>query len=447
MSTADTELKSLRIDRSSKRPKPSAPVARIVVIALLAVLVLGGAVFAYQKLNAAVPVKTVSVQSPIASSDSGNETSLTATGYIIAAHKIEVASKVIGRVEWIGVEKGDKVQAGQVIVRLENDEYRAQLRQQQGQLANLEARLAELKNGSRPEEIAKARADLDEARADVENAKVTLDRTKQLAAATVVSKQSLDDAQAKYDSAIAKSNSLQRTLDLSVLGPRKEEILQVQGQIEQARGAVDYAQTQLDNTVIKAPVTGTILDRNVEKGEFVTNGFVGDKGAKGYLVTMADLNDLQVELDINQSDFPKLGPKQKGIVTTDAYPDRKYQGFVEQVSPEADRAKATVQVKVRVVAPDDYLRPDMNATVSFYNEAKASTATRPAKHVVVIPSNAVQNGAVFVVLNGRAIKRSVTSSGTSDKGVMIDSGLVGGEDLIVSPPADLKDGQKVQVTP
>src|SRR5581483_7402646 len=120
-------------------------------------------------------------------------------------------------------------------------------------------------------------------------------------------------------------------------------------------------------------------------------GFVGDKGAKGYIVTMADLNDLQVELDISQNDFPKLGPQQKGIVTTDAYPDRKYQGYIEQVSPEADRAKATVQVKVQVEKPDDYLRPDMNATVAFYNDVKAQP-TETAKRVIVIPRGAVENG-------------------------------------------------------
>jgi HlyD family secretion protein len=260
----------------------------------------------------------------------------------------------------------------------------------------------------------------------------------------VLSKQSLDDAQAKYDGDLAKVASLQRSLDLAVLGPRKEEIGQVKGQIEQARGGLEYAQTQLDNTIIRAPVTGTILDRNVEKGEFVTNGFVGDKGAKGYLVTMADLNDLQVELDISQNDFPKLGPRQKGVITTDAYPDRKYQGAIEQVSPEADRAKATVQVKVRVLNPDEYLRPDMNATVSFYNDAKAAPASE-AKRVVVIPPGAVQNGSVFVVVNGHARKRPVTTGGASEKGVLVESGLIGGEDLIVSPPASLKDGQKVEV--
>src|SRR5438874_1956043 len=207
---------------------------------------------------------------------------------------------------------------------------------------------------------------------------------KRLLDSGVLAKQSLDDAQAKYDGDVAKVASLQRTLDLAVLGPRKEQIAQVRGQIDQARGGLQYAQTQLDNTVIKAPVTGTILDRNVEKGEFVTNGFVGDKGAKGYLVTMAELNDLRVELDISQNDFPKLGPRQKGTITTDAYPDRKYQGTIEEVSPEADRAKATVQVKVRVLNPDEYLRPDMNATVAFYNEAKAAPAS-DAKRVIVIP--------------------------------------------------------------
>ncbi|MGA8027744.1 MAG: efflux RND transporter periplasmic adaptor subunit, partial [Bryobacteraceae bacterium] len=150
------------------------------------------------------------------------------------------------------------------------------------------------------------------------------------------------------------------------------------------------------------------------------------------------------ELDITQNDFPKLGPRQKGVITTDAYPDRKYQGFIEQVSPEADRAKATVQVKVRVLNPDDYLRPDMNATVSFYNDVKPQAETQ-AKRVVVIPQGAVQNGNVFVVVNGHARKRPVMVGGASDKGTLIESGLIGGEDLIVSPPADLKDGQRVQV--
>ena len=439
-----TELKGLRIDRSARREREPKPILRLLVIAIVVALAAIGAVIAYHTLNAATPVRVQTVQSPMSVSAAGEQVILTATGYIIAAHKIEVASKVNGRVAWIGVDKGDKVKAGQPLVRLEDDEYRAQVMQQKGQLANLEAKLAELQHGSRPEEIQKARADVNQAKADMENAKVTLDRTSKLVSDGVLSKQALDDAQAKYDGYAAKVASLQHTLDLAVLGPRKEEIDQVRGQLEQARGALAYAQTQFDNTMIKAPVSGTILDRNVEKGEFITTGFVGDKGAKGYIVTMADLNDLQVELDIPQGDFPKLGPQQKGTVTTDAYPDRKYQGYVQQVSPEADRSKATVQVKVQVKNPDGYLRPDMNATVNFYNDAPASPTTEN-KRVIVIPSSAVQNGSVFVVVNGHARKRAVTLGGSSDKGVMIESGLVGGEDLIVAPPADLKDGQRVEV--
>ena len=440
----DTDLKRLRIDQDARRTQDSKPVFKLIGIAVLVGLGAVAALLAYQKVNAAMPVQVVQVQSPVSASAAGEQVILSATGYIIAAHKIEVASKVNGRVASIGVDKGDKVQAGQVLVRLEDDEYRAQLAQQKGQSANLQAKLEELNNGSRPEEIEKARSDVNEAKADLANAKTSLERTRQLVKEGVLAKQTLDDAQAKYDGYEAKVASLSRTLDLSVLGPRKEQIAQTLGQIDQAKGQVAYAQTQLDNTIIRAPVTGTILDRNVEKGEFVTTGFVGDKGAKGYLVTMADLNYLQVELDISQNDFPKLGPRQKGTITTDAYPDRKYQGFVEQVSPEADRAKATVQVKVRIQNPDNYLRPDMNATVAFYNEA-AAEQTSAAKRLVVVPEGVVQNGNVFVVVKGYARKRPVTTNGSSRKGILVADGLIGGEELIVSPPGNLKDGAKVEV--
>jgi len=440
----ETELKSLRIDRSAKRSSEPKAFGKLIAIACLVAVAAIGAVLVYQKVNAAVPVHVVPVESPVAASAAGEQIILTATGYIIAAHKIEVASKVNGRVAWIGVDKGDRVKAGQELVRLENDEYKASVVQQQGQLANLQAKLEEAVNGSRPEEVEKARADVNQSKADLENAKISLDRTRELVKEGVLAKQALDDAQAKYDGFLAKVASLQRTLDLSVLGTRKEQVAQIRGQIQQAKGALDYAQTQLDNTVIRAPITGTILDRNVEKGEFITTGFVGDKGAKGYIVTMADLNDLQVELDITQNDFPKLGPAQKGILNTYAYPDRKYKGFIQQVSPEADRAKATVQVKVKVENPDGYLRPDMNATVNFYNDAPAQTGA-VNKRVIIIPAGAIQNGSVFVVVKDHARKRPVQVGGSSGKGVVIESGLVGGEDLIMSPPADLKDGQKVEV--
>jgi HlyD family secretion protein len=259
----------------------------------------------------------------------------------------------------------------------------------------------------------------------------------------VLSTQALDDAQARYDGAVAKVGSFDRAFELVRLGPRHEQIDALRAQVEQAQGTLDYSQVQLENTVIRAPIDGTILERNVEKGEFVTTGFVGDKGAKGYVVSMANLRELDVELDINQNDFGKLNSTQPGIVTTDAYPDRKYEGVIREISPEANRQKATVQVKVKVVNPDDYLRPEMNASVAFYSTEKAGSHVE-AKPIVIVPASTLRDNGVFVVVNGKAVRRAVKVGGTTSQGVQIADGLIGGEDIIANPPADLKDGQRVR---
>src|SRR5713226_9501443 len=442
----EAELKGLRIDRTQrKEPAASKWATRWILAGVALFLLLGAGRFVYEKVNAAPVVEVQRVKAATSPSASGGAVILNATGYIIAAHRIQVAAKVVGKVSWIGVDKGTKVKEGQVIVRLEDDEYRAQLQQARGQLANLEARLKEMLNGSRPEEIAGGLANLNVAKADLENARITLERTKNLTAAKVLSRQALDDAQARYDSAVSKVVSLERTYDLLKLGPRVEQIEAVRGQIDQARGAVAYAETLLSNTIIRAPVTGTILERAVEKGEFVTTSFVGDKGAKGYVVSLADLNDLQVELDISQNDFAKLGPRQRGVVTTDAFRDRPYEGYIEEISPEANRQKATVQIKVRILKPDDYLRPEMNANVAFISDEKPAGGSSPAKPMIVVPTSSVRDGAVFVALGGKAVRRPVKAGTATRQGTRIDDGLVGGEDLIVAPPADLKDGDKVTV--
>lgn len=439
----DAELKSLRIDREKKRvPEPSRWATRWIIGGVVLFVLLGAGRVAYERLNAATEVQVERVKA-VGAGQAAQGVVLNATGYIVAAHKIELAAKVIGKVRWIGVDKGDRVKEGQVLVRLEDDEYRAQLEQAKGNLANLEARLAELVHGSRPEEIAQALANLNSSKADLENARVSLDRTRKLVSQQVMSQQNLDDAQARYDSAIAKVNSLQKAYDLVRIGPRQEQIDAMRGQVEQARGSVAYAETNLANTVIRSPVNGTILERAVEIGEFVTTSFVGDRGAKGYVVSLADLNDLEVELDISQNDFAKLHMNQKGTITTDAFPDRKYAGHIREVSPEANRQKATVQVKVKVEHPDDYLRPEMNASVAFLSDEKDAAAA-PSRPVVVVPASAIRDNKVFLVLNGRAVLRPVKPGPVSSQGVRIEEGLIGGEDLIVNPPAALKDGDRVR---
>jgi HlyD family secretion protein len=440
------DLRNLRIDRSLKATSGDAKWSgRWIVAGVLLFLLLGSWVAFFAR---AKPVEVQTARAVAVAADSGassGDVVLNATGYIVAHHKIQLASKVIGKVAWIGVEKGDRVQKGQVIVRLEDDEYRAQLQQAKGNLAALEARLLELRNGSRPEEIQVAKANLDAARAELQNSKVNHDRVQRLVAERVMAQQALDDARARLDSDAARAASLERTFELIRIGPRHELIQQVQGQIEQAKGQVAFFETQLANTVIRAPVTGTILERAVEQGEFVTTSFVGERGAKGYVVSLADLNDLQVELDISQNDFGKLSMGQRGVVTTDTYKDRKWDGVIEEMSPEANRQKATVQVKVKVVNPDQFLRPEMNASVAFLAERKTGPASRlPARPAVIAPAAAVQGDTVFIVADGKAILRRVKTSGSTQVGVRVEEGLIGGEDLILDPPAGLKSGAEVR---
>jgi HlyD family secretion protein len=441
----DEKLAGLRIDRSARQRNDAPRWTRWWILVGIVLFILLG-VWAMGFGETPREVETVRV-TPQTVGEAGDSVALEAAGYVVPHHKIEVASKVVGKVAWIGVEKGDPVKQGQVVVRLENDEYVAQVRQEEGNLASLKARLRELENGSRPEEIALARANLDEAKANLDNARVNLERASQLASEGVFSKQELDDAQARYDSQAARVQSLDRAFELMRIGPRVEQIDALKGQVKEAEGRLALARTRLDGTEIRSPVTGTILERNVEIGEFVTTSFVGERGAKGYVVSLADLNDLQVELDISQDDFARLHPDQRGVVWTDAFPDRKYDGRIVEISPEADRQKATVQVKVQVLEPDGYMRPEMNANVAFVAEQKSpGESHQAATPTITIPPSALRDGnTVFVLLDGRAVKRTVRVRQSGSRGVEISEGLIGGEDLILAPAPELQDGDKVRL--
>ena len=449
MSTKFEELKSLRIDDHERGDHPSEPKwsKRYILVGITVLVLLSVITFAYRALQASVPV--VETTRAVAQSSGGavGATVLNATGYIVPHHKINVNSKVTGRVAWIGVEKGDKVKEGQVLVRLEDDEFRAQVQQARGAYEAAKARLAALQNGSRPEEIDRAKHDLDQAQAQLVNDKANLDRMRPLVAQGVFSRQQLDDAVMRYDSSVQRANSLQRTYDLAKIGARREDIDAARGQMVQAEGQLAYAQSQLDATQIRAPVTGTILERTAEKGELITAQFASsaEGGPQGSVVSLADLKDLQVELDISQNDFSKLNPKQRGIVTTDAYPDKKYKGVIAEISPEANRSKATVQVKVQIENPDEFLRPEMNANVQFISDDKPTQANVSGAY---IPSSVVRDvqgkKTVFIVFKDRAKAREVNVIAQQSDGYLVE-GLTGGEDVILHPTSDLKDGDKVRL--
>ena len=447
------DLQSLRIDRSDRGNgggEPPAWARRYIMGSIAVVVLLGLVAVAYRLFSSGAP--EVEVVRAATESSSVGGTVLSATGYIVAHHTINVNSKVTGRLAWIGVEKGDKVKEGQVLVRLEDQEFRAAYEQAKGAVANARAYLEELQHGSRPEEIQEAQHNLDEARATLANDKLTLDRTKELAAGGVVSRQQLDDATAKFQADQERANSLSKAFELARIGPRPEEIARARGALTQAQGQLDYAQSQLDATVIRAPVTGTILDRTAEKGELITAQFASAAagGPQGSVVSLADLNDLQVELDIAQADFARLGPNQKAKVTTDAYPDKEYDGEIAQISPEANRQKATVQVKVQVLHPDKYpdiqLRPEMNATVKFLANDTPKDAKGPSG--VFVPATAIRDRdgkkIVLIAFDDRAVAREIHILSQRSDGALVD-GLVGGENVITTAPPALKDGDKIKV--
>ena len=450
--TKHEHLQNLRIDRSHRADngegQPPVWAKRYILGGIALVVLLGILALAYRVLSPAA----AEVQVVRAAAEGGNDVGsivLSAGGYIVAHHKINVNSKVTGRVKWIGVEKGDKVKEGQVVVRLEDDEFRAQYEQARGAVENARAFLEQLQNGSRPEEIQQAQHNLDEARATAANDKINLNRTTELVGQGVLSKQALDDATAKYEADQQRVNSLQQAYTLAKIGPRREEIGRAQGSLLQAQGQMAFAKSQLDATVIRAPVTGTILERKVEKGELITAQFASgaEGGPQGSVVALADLYDLQVELDISQDDFARLSPKQRGIVTTDAFPDRKYNGLISEISPEANRQKATVQVKVQILNPDDYLRPEMNATVKFLaNDDNKTSSQQPSG--AFVPGAAVKDRdgkkVVFIAFNDKAVMKTVNVISTRSGGFVV-SGLIGGENVITAAPADLKDGQKITI--
>jgi HlyD family secretion protein len=440
--TKHNDLEGLRIDRTASA-EPTAPMwAKTYVLAGIGIIaLLGVAALGYRFLAGSTPEVDV-VRATAEGGDIGGVV-LTATGYIIPHHKIEANSKVTGRVAWIGVEKGDKVKEGQVLVRLEDQEFRAQYDQARGAADSALAQLEQLQHGSRPEEIQQTEHNLSEARATAANDKVTLDRTKTLVAQGVLSQQALDDANAKYEASQQRVHSLEQSYRLMSIGPRVEEIARAKGAVTQAEGQASYAKSQLDATVIRAPISGTILDRSVEKGELLTGQFAS---AARPVFSIANLDDIQADLDVAQDDFAKLTPHQKAVVTVDAFPDLKWDGVIAEVSPEANRQKATIEVKVQILNPDMHLRPEMNTTVRFIAEENKSANTQSAG--AYVPTAALRDldgkKYVFIAFNGKAMKRDVKVLSQRSGGALV-SGLNGGETVITTAQESLKDGDKIKI--
>ncbi len=445
MATPDlnVELSRLRIDKNQKRP-PRRHLGRF-IFAVVVLAALAGGYYWTTHRSAVVAVKVAPAEKEEGSAE--GIAVLTAGGYVIPREKIEISSKIIGQVKKVYVERGDKVKAGDVILRLDDAEYVAQVRQAEAQLASASAQLARLRAGSRPQEKAAARAAVASAKATLVDAQLDLKRMEELLAQSAVSRQQLDKARAAHDVAKAAYDSTLKNAELVEIGPRKEEIDAAEAALQEASAALAYAKTQLDYTVITAPISGTILEKLAEEGELVTNiNFGGTRGAKSSTVSMADLSDLQVEIDLNENDLGKVHLKQKCRIRLDSAPDTAFAGEVEEIAPEADRQKATVQVKVKLIDPADFVRPEVNARVTFLVEHPGGRREGP---LVWAPRAAVaesEDGPVVFVASGEiAVARKVRTGIEGERGLEIVAGLAGGESLIVEPLDKVSDGARIRV--
>jgi HlyD family secretion protein len=443
------DLNSLRIDRHKKTGDRSSRKWIVLgVIALVAILI--AAVVAFMPAGTGLAdlgakAREVGVTLVARQLPSADNVVLTAGGYIIPRRRIEVSSKISGRVERLLVEKGDSVRSGQVLAYLDDREIRAQLEQARALRMAADARLKEALSGSRPQEIQRATAALEEAEATAKTTSYSLDRARRLHAGGVLAQQELDNAQNAHDVAVAQAKVAKENLELARIGPRQEQIELARAQLAESDAAVRWLEAQLENTIIRAPVDGTVLERLIEQGEMVTTGYVSGRGAKSAFCSIANLRDLEVELDINESDIPRVHLDQDCVVSPDSYPDRKYRARVREIAPEANRQKATIQVKVSIQDPDEYLRPETNAKVNFL-EAKKEAATARESRILIPKAAIVTSGSgsgVFLFKEGRAVRQGIETGRELWGQVEVKSGLAGGEQLIVRGLEGLKDGEKV----
>jgi HlyD family secretion protein len=316
------DLEKLRIPREQRSSRGS---NAILIFLAIAFILVAAAWFAWPRVSDSKrlvsqtqPSQTDSSSAPrsVASPSPPDQTGilLTTSGYIINRERIELSPRFVGIVRWIGAKKGDPVKKGQVVVLLDDSEQRARLTEAEGRLARAQAAL----------QIARTR----------------FNRLKTLREQRVESEQQLDDAQAELTSADAG--------------------------LREAQGLLDLARWQLAWTVIRSPIDGVVLEKLADENELVSpQSFGGDKGPSTALLAVADPQDLQVEIDLNESDLSKVWLGQPCRVVPEAYPEHVYDGYVAEIAPEANRQKGTLQIKVQIKNPDRYLIPELSAKVDF----------------------------------------------------------------------------------
>lgn len=396
-----TDLSTLKINRT---PQTQSSNTKWIIIAIILCCVIGGGYFLMNTTS--VEVETMQV---FTSQSSSSETILTGQGYVVAQRKAAISSKATGRLDALYVIEGDKVKQGDIIGRIESADVQAALDQQKAQL-----------------EVQKAA--LENATAELEDAEISLKRQQELRKESV-------GTQADLDAAI---NRVKKA---------KAQIQSAKASIATQESAIRASLVQVENTIIRAPFDGTILNKNANVGEVIT-ALGGAAGSRGAVVTLADMTSLQVEADVSESAIQKIQENQPVEISVSAISDKKYKGIVNKIIPTADRAKGTVQVKIRFDDIDERVLPEMGAKVNFL---KINTVVNEieSKPKLLIPQTAIQtkNGkkTVFVVKDNAAQETAVSTGTILGEYVEITNGLMNGDVIILAPSDNIQQGSKVQI--
>ena len=402
------ELAALRIERA---PETSGSPWVVWLAALILIGAAAAAGWFWMFREKALVVDAVAAQErPTGGAGRGAASVLNASGYVTARRRATVSSKVTGKVIEVNVEEGMAVHEGQILARLDDSTPRAALHLTEAQ--------AEA-----------ARRAVRESEVRLAEAKLTLKRRLQLVKDSLSTQAEVDQAQAEVDSVEARIQAAQQ-------------------QVTVAERQIALQQTDLDNTIIRAPFSGVALSKDAQPGEMVSPVSAGGGFTRTGISTIVDMKSLEIEVEVNEAYINRVTPKQRVVAVLDAYPEWEIPAHVITMVPTADRQKATVLVRIGFDALDPRLLPDMGVKVTFLREADADNAPA-AKAVTLVPQAAVKtdNGAsfVFVVRQTTVERRAVRTGGTDGDRVEVLGGLSSGDQVVIAPPAELAEGKLIEV--
>ena len=398
------DLAALRIERAPERASRRWVTWLILLLILAGV---GSGAWVWATRERPVVVEAVAVTQRAAGSQAAV---LNASGYVTARRRATVSSKITGKIVEVNVEEGQEIREGQILARLDDATARAEL-------ALAEAQLAATTRAVKENEVRLAEA------------KLTLGRMTALLKDAVVTQAEFDKSKAEYDSIDAR-------------------IAALQSQVRVGEQQVALQKTNLDNTIIRAPFSGVAVTKDAQPGEMVSPVSAGGGFTRTGICTIVDMRSLEIEVDVNESYINRVKRGQDVTAVLDAYPDWQIPAQVITMVPTADRQKATVLVRIGFKALDPRILPDMGVKVTFLREA-GDTGTPAAAPITLVPKAAIRAEGdaryVFIVRGDVVERRAIKVGGTDGDRVEVLAGLSSTDRVVISPPAELKDGAKVTV--